>query len=177
MLPNWFDLILVILVWRGAYGGLDRGAITELFMLAGAVCITALTFNYGPVVSDWARPWMMGDPRADFAIFGVLFLNLVLMTRIIYRRLAPATRFGQNKVLLHIIGLVFGAARGVWWCGVLTVVLTSTGWTYLSNSVTQRSLIGSRLTDLARKEVTRAVGYFPGSQYRRADLIPPLVIK
>ena len=156
---------------------MERGGLIEFFLLSGAVAVSALTLNFGPLAAEWVRPFVLGDPRADAIIFAVVFLNLVLVTRILLRRLSPLLGVGQGHWLVHAGGLVLGGSRGVWWCGIILVALTSTGVSYLQTSVTERSLIGSRMAGPARKHVTQVVSYFPGSQYRRTDLIPPVVVK
>ncbi|HEX9780588.1 MAG TPA: CvpA family protein [bacterium] len=174
-MPNWVDLAILIVFWRGCYGGLARGLFPELVRLAVAVVITALTLNYAGIVIVTVQPLLGGGLLAQFLLFLAFFLTLVLIARLTIRQVAKLTELDKRTWGLHALGLLVGGVRGLWWAGCLTVLLVSTGVPYLRASVMDRSLIGGRLTGIAERTLVGVADRFPGAGFRSRVLIPPVV--
>ncbi len=176
-LPNWVDLAVAVILWRCCYGGLDRGLFCEFLLFIGAVSVCALTINFAGPVADWVRPWVFNEPKADLIVYVLVFLNLLLASRVIIQKIIKLIPLESSNWIMHGGGLVLGAARAFWWLAVLFVLLTSLGISYLQASVTEHSVVGARLSTPARELIAEVTGRFPGVQYRRDYLIPPFTPK
>ncbi len=174
LLPNWIDLIVVTIFLRTCYSGFGRGFLVELLNLIGAISATALTLNYASVVTKWLRPWFwFNDIVATFLVFGGLFLILIFVVHLIIRRVTDVLKWERLHWAVQGLGLVLGSLRGLWWSGVIVVVLTSTGFSYLHESV-EKSLLGPRLLTMSRDGIERIADRFPGAEHRGTTLVPPI---
>ena len=173
--PNWVDLIVATVLLRTSYNGFGRGLLSELLSLAGAVSATVFAVNYARVVAQAASPWIWFDQTiAGFVVFVGLFLILIVLVHIVIRRLTEIIKWERLHWAIQGLGLVLGALRGLWWSGVILVVLVSSGVTYLQDSVEQRSVLGPRLAQVARENLERVADRFPGASLRGPMLVPPL---
>ena len=146
-----------------------------MLSLAGAVSATALAINYARAIAQAASPWIWFDQTvAGFVIFIGLFLILVAVVHIVIRRLTEIIKWERLHWAIQGLGLVLGALRGLWWSGVILVVLVSSGVTYLQESVETRSVLGPRLARVARENLERVADRFPGAALRGPVLVPPL---
>ena len=173
--PNWVDLIIVTIVLRTSYVGFSRGVLSELLDLIGLVSITALTINYGEVISRSLRSQLALDPAiVIFVMFWGFFLSLILIVRVFFRRLTTIIgKWEPIHWMIRWIGFIIGASRGLWWAGFLLVALTSSGVVYLQESVETRSLLGSRMIGISRQTLEQVADYFPGASQRSETLMPP----
>ena len=173
--PNWVDLIIATILLGTSYNGFGRGLLSELLSLAGAVSATALAINYAQVVTQTVSPWIWFDQTvARFVMFIGLFLILVVVVHLVIRRLTEIIKWERLHWAIQGLGLMLGALRGLWWSGVILVMLTSSGVTYLQESVEQRSVLGPHLAQVARESLERVADRFPGAALRGPVLVPPL---
>ena len=173
--PNWVDLVIVSSLFIACYRGYWRGLLAELLNLAGAVTITSVTLNYGRVVAQWVpRPSWVADTVANVVFFWTLFLLLWVVVRLIQKRLSAVIKWERLHWIIQSAGLVCGGLRGLWWAGFIVVVLSSSGFTYLRQSVEERSLLGPKLLRLSRDALGQAADRFPGAVSRGAELVPPV---
>ena len=173
--PNWVDLIIVTILLRTSYNGFGHGLLTEILSLAGAISVTILTINYASLVTRWLSPWVWFDATvARFIIFIGLFLILIFGIHLVIRRLTEVIKWERLHWAIQGLGLMLGALRGLWWSGVILMVLTSSGVTYLRESVEQRSVLGPQLAQMAQKSLERIADQFPGASHRGPVLIPPM---
>jgi len=172
--PNWVDLIVLILLFRGCYSGFGRGVLAELFNLALAVGTTMLVLNYWSVVAGWIVPWLWFDHTlGTFLLFLALLLLGVVLSHEILRRLGELVKWERLHWTTQGLGLILGGIRGLWWAGFILIVLASSGFVYLSESVEQRSVMGPRLISLAHESFSRVANRFPGAQHRGREFVPP----
>ena len=174
--PNWVDLIVIIVIFRTCYIGFGRGLLTELFYLAGAVSVTALSVNYAGLVTSVVRPWVSwADPTiAAFVIFWAVFFSLLFAVHQLVKFLAAFIKWERLHWFIQGIGIALGALRGLWWSGFLLLVFVSSGLTYLKASVEERSILGPRLVGLSRESLERVANQLPGSEHRGETLVPPV---
>lgn len=173
--PNWVDLIVVTILLRTSYNGFGRGLLSEILSLAGAVCATIFTVNFSHLVTQRVSPWIwFGQTIAGFVIFMALFLILIFVVHVVMRRLTEVIKWERLHWAIQGLGLMVGALRGLWWSGVILAVLTSSGVTYLQESVEMRSVLGPRLAQLARVQLEQIADRFPGASLRGPVLIPPM---
>ncbi|MBI4342160.1 MAG: CvpA family protein [Candidatus Omnitrophica bacterium] len=158
------------------YNGYVRGLVTELCYLLGAICVTVFTISYWGPTADWLRPWVAFPPHIVAPLaFWLFFLTMWVFIRIAVRSLTGLMRWERLHWFIQSIGLVLGGLRGLWWSGFLMLVLSSSGFLYLRESVEERSIVGPRLTALWRQAVTQCSQYVPGGVTPGNTLIPPVV--
>ena len=173
--PNWIDLIVLIVVFRGCYVGFGRGLLTELLGLAGAVSATTLTMNYAGWLMAWVGAWWRGDPiLSTFITFWLLFLICALALRMVIRRITQVIKWERLHWTIQGLGLALGGLRGLWWSGFIIVALAGSGFTYLRESVADRSILGPPLLSLATQTLEQVADKYPGAASRGKALIPPL---
>lgn len=170
--PNWVDLIIVTIFLRACYGGFGRGLLAESINLMGLVAATVIAINYHGLVASWLKPGLWFEPRTGtFLVFCLTFFVVIFVVRTIVRRVSVLLEWDGLHLAVHGLGLVVGAIRGLWWAGLIVVMMTSSGFVYLRNSVRQDSMFGAGLEQLSRRTMTMVVDRFPGAG-ERADLIP-----
>jgi len=174
--PNWVDLIIVIVVARGCYTGFAHGLVAEILTDVGAVAVTALTVNAWSIVLDWLRNWLIRVPPDVLApaVFWGVFLILLMGLRIVLRRVAGLVKWERLHWTIQGIGMVLGGLRGLWWSGFLVLALTTSGFTYATASVRERSVLGRRLVQISRTGVDHVAQWFPWALERKPLLIPPV---
>jgi len=173
--PNWVDLVVVTILLRTSYNGFGRGLLTEILSLVGAISATGLCLNYAPLVTQWVMPWVWFDVTVGgFVVFIGFFLILAFGVHVIIKRLTEVIRWERLHWTIQGLGLMVGAMRGLWWSGVILTVLSSSGITYLQESVEERSVLGPRLAQAAEQSLERVANRFPGASLRGPVLIPPV---
>ena len=174
--PNWVDLIVITIIFRTCYSGFGRGLLAELLNLAGAVSVTALSVNYGGLVTSTVRPWVpwVDSTIAEFVIFWALFFGLLFVGHKIIKFVTGFIKWERLHWFIQGIGIALGALRGLWWSGFILFVFASSGLTYLKASVEERSIVGPRLLGLSRESLERVTDTFPGVEHRGNPLVPPV---
>ena len=174
-LPNWVDLLVVIIVFQASYNGFGRGIATELLYGGAAVLVTVLTVNYWPKAMAWLRGWVALQPNVLAPlVFWLGFLAVWTIVRFLVRRLADFMKWDRLHWILQSAGLVLGGLRGAWWAGLITLTLATSGFERLRTSVEERSVLGPRLTQLFRTAVIAVSDRTPGAADRAPQLVPPL---
>ena len=173
--PNWVDLVVLIIVTRACYSGFFRSLVWALVMLASAVSLTALVINYASLITLWVAPWIGGSPVvAQLLVFWLIFLIAHLIAHITINRIFAALKWTQPaNVFLQGLGAIAGILRGVWWAAFMMIVLQSSGFVYMRQSVEDESVLGYRLLGQAYALVEGVADSFPGAQYRSEDPVPP----
>jgi len=176
-LPNWVDLVILILVIRGCYVGFEYGVVTALLQLLGAVSATALSINFGP--SFWAlvKPWFpIKSSVGAFVVFWFSFAVFAFLISHLVRRIAGLMKWERLNVVLQGAGLICGSLRGWWWSAVLLVGLSSSSIPSLQESAEQRSLIGIQFMPGAREMLRQAIEFFPASPDPNRALFPSAAV-
>jgi uncharacterized membrane protein required for colicin V production len=171
--PNWIDLIIVTLVWAACYAGFGRGILAELLNLVGAVVVTIVTVHGASAVALWVKRYgPMGEALIELLAFWVVFFVVWSAMRILRSRIAEVLQWNRPHWLTQGLGLVAGGVRGVWWAGFIVLVLSSSGFGFLHQSVSQGSVFGPRLLSVFQTGLTELSGRFPGAPPPDARLVP-----
>ena len=170
--PNWVDLVIVTVVIRACYSGYAAGFLLEILRLAGAVTLTVLTVNYWRLGADALQSSLALRPDiANLTVFWVLFATLFLALRVLLRRVNVLLNW-KRMHWTQGVSFVLGGLRGSWWVGFLMILMTSSGFVYLRESVTVRSVLGPKLVTIARTGLERVADQFPGAKHRADSVVP-----
>ncbi|MBI4341112.1 MAG: CvpA family protein [Candidatus Omnitrophica bacterium] len=175
-MPNWVDLLLLILLFRGCYVGIEHGAFAALLNGLAAVSATVLTMNTAPVAWSTAHAWLpVRGPVVQAVMFWTLFVVSLLILQALVRRLTSVVKWERLHWTTQGLGLLLGAARGVWWIAVALTACASSGLPYLQASAGERSVVGTALREPARELLAIVADRFPGAAGRGETLIPSWV--
>ncbi len=162
---------------RTCYSGFGRGLIVEVINLLAVVSVTALACNFYAWLAQLAVPWWHGDPgHLQFVIFAILLLTGILVTHLMIRRVVEVSKNNRLHWTLECVGMMVGGARGLWWTGVLLLMLLSLGVPYLTDSIEERSIAAPWLEPHAKQIITTVVDQFPGAMHR-PQLFPSVTLK
>ena len=112
-----------------------------------------------------------------FFIFLILLLSGMVGVHLFLRKVVE--RFLKWERLHWTVqgtGLTLGGIRGLWWAGLVMLVLLATGLPYLSDSVQERSTLGPRLVEVSTTVLTEVADRYPG-HVGRTLLIPQMKLK
>jgi membrane protein required for colicin V production len=108
-----FDIFVLLLVGALAVLGLIRGFVTEILaLLAWVAAIIALKMFY-PAGRDIAAVWLGSDTGGAIAAFLVIFLVVFIVFRLLPRALGRRTRQSIVGPVDRVLGLGFGALKGL----------------------------------------------------------------
>lgn len=175
--PNWVDLVVITLFITFCYNGFGRGFLGEVFHLIGSVVATTLTINYAGFLTRWIVNWLPLPPeKVAVVVFWLLFLILMLSMRWLIKRLNQLMHWERLHWFIQGVGLFLGGVRALWWSGFILITCVSSGFSFLQESVEQKSVLGPRLVGISRTTFERVSDRFPGAQYRGESPVPPLDI-
>ena len=173
--PNWVDLIIITVIWAACYNGFGRGFLAELLNLIGAVAVTALSIIYAGTVTDILRPWIPFPPPITAVVgYWGLFLLLWYAMRVVRKRAAEVIKWERFNWFIQGMGLLLGGLRGLWWAGFILLVLSTSGYTFLVESVEKKSVLAPRLLNSFRISLEQAGNRLPGPKLRGTTPMPPL---
>ncbi len=177
--PNWVDIIVITILFITCYRGFLRGLLSELLNLVAAVSATALTINYSGALTHGLQAWFswVNPTLFVFLVFVGLLLTSIIATHYLVRFLAGLVKWERLNWVFEVIGLLMGGIRGLWWSGLILLMLASSGVGYLRASVEERSVIGPQLLPKSREGFEWASDRFPGAQYRAKTLVPPMRVE
>jgi len=108
-----FDYAVIAVIGLSTLLSLWRGAVQQLFSLAGWALAFAVANHFAPLVQGWVPDSAGGETvRYLIAVSGV-FLATLLFTLFVGRLLAGALRGLGLGVADRVLGVLFGFLRGV----------------------------------------------------------------
>lgn len=171
--PNWVDLVLIILLFKGCYSGFGRGFITETLRLVGLVLATVVAINSHAIVSQWFFPMFWFGPKIGaFLTFLIILFVMLFVVSFTVRIVGRVLKWERHHWAVQGMGLLIGGVRGLWIGGLFAVILTSSGFDYLRDSVERESVFGGHLHERARMVFTRVSARAPGGETRDPRLVP-----
>jgi len=163
-----------MLLLKGSYSGFNQGVLSGVLRLVVVAVVTVATINFAGVASDWLEPWVRFSPVVrTCATFWLLFFILLFLGRLLLGIAGRFLAWERLNGITRTIGLLFGAARGLWWAGVVLLAFSASGFEYLQDSTEHRAMFAPQVLNAARGVVERASDVFPGSRNRDPGLIPP----
>lgn len=108
-----FDFVVLILVALAAVGGLARGFVGEVFSLSAWIAgIAAVRFFHAQAKALFL-PYVTSEASAAILGFVALFILAFLAVRIIGGGISRGTKASMVGPIDRLLGLGFGAAKGV----------------------------------------------------------------
>lgn len=173
--PNFIDLIIVSIFLIDCYKAFGRGLLTELLSLVGAVTVTSFAMNWWRPTAQRLAPYLWTDAQmATFLVFLGMVLFGLLVVHFIVQKLSDVFKWERLHWGIQGLAMVFGALRGLWWAGLMVVILTASGFDYLKKSVMDESILGPHLQALAEQHIAQMADLFPGAGHRGTALVPPM---
>lgn len=121
-----FDIIVLVIVVLAALAGLARGFVGEIVsLLAWAAGIAAVRFFYTPGKA-MALKLVSTESGAAILALAVLFLGGFLIVRMVGGRVSAGTKASLVGPVDRVLGLGFGAAKGVLAASLVFLLLNLT---------------------------------------------------
>ena len=119
---NWADIAIIVLIALSAVISLARGFLREAISLATWIMAIWVALRFGPLLTAQLAQWIHTPSVQKAVAFAALFLSVIIIGALInslFSRLIDGTFLdGLDK----IIGLIFGAARGLLLVAVLILL-------------------------------------------------------
>lgn len=118
-----FDIVVSLIVVLAALAGLARGFVGEVVsLLAWVAGIVAVRFFYTPV-KTYAERLTGTESGAAILALVVIFLTAFILVRVIGGKLSDGTKKSIIGPIDRVLGLGFGAAKGVLAAALLFLVV------------------------------------------------------
>lgn len=123
---NMFDLIVIAVVGLSALLSFFRGFIREVLSLGAWIGASVITLYYFADVTEWIRPKVNSDIVASgLASIGTFMAALIIIS-LFTRFLGKYVKSGSDVgVLDNLLGMSFGAARGILLCAIGFFIMTT----------------------------------------------------
>ncbi len=142
------DIVVLLLILLGGVAGLARGFVTEvLSLLAWVAAIMAVRLLY-PTGVLVARRLVSSDSAAAILAFAVIFLTTFIAFRMIATMLGSRTRASVVGPVDRLLGLGFGAFKGLLFAALLYLALQFAFDTMEADAPRPAWLVASRTAPL-----------------------------
>jgi len=118
------DYVLITIVGLSMLFALWRGFIREFISLAGLIAAFLLASQFSRIAGGYLNPWLHNPNVSDMAGFGLIFVGVVFLSALIgllAKKLLPP----GFTVMDRVLGLLFGAVRGILYIGLFFLIYTS----------------------------------------------------
>jgi len=118
------DYVLIAIVGLSMLFALWRGFIREFISLAGLIAAFLLASQFSRITGGYLSPWLHDPYVSDMAGFGLIFVGVLFLSGLIglfAKKLLPS----GFTVMDRVLGLLFGAVRGVLYIGLFFLIYTS----------------------------------------------------
>ncbi len=168
-----FDYVVLTLVLLFAIGGLMRGFTQEAFSLAGWIAAAVVVRFFHEDATAWLAPRTGGDASGAIIAFLLLFFGTLILGRILATTLGGATRRSAIGPIDRVLGLGFGAVKGIILASAL-FLLTQFGTGLFDPDRTPPDwLLKSRSAPLLALSADAMVGWVHGLQQSDGKIAIP----
>ncbi len=148
---NWVDFLMIGIVIRMCFIGVQTGVGIELFKLFGLWLATIITYHvYTTPLSDYLNAKLPALPldAGDVFVFCALMAAIILVIRVIRESFFLLVKIEAHNTLDRWGGLAVGLLRGLWISSIVLFVMTISTIQYLEVSA-KSSLFGNRVIYMA----------------------------
>ena len=108
-----FDIVVMVVVGLAAVFGFLRGFVHEVLGLAAWIVALLAIHAFHTPVTLWVRDNLLAPPAASVLAFFVLLLVPLVVIKLLARWLGGATRTSMVGPFDRLLGLGFGALKGL----------------------------------------------------------------
>jgi membrane protein required for colicin V production len=108
-----FDIIVLVVVGLSALAAMMRGAVREILALVSWVGAAVVAFLALPYAGPLVRPVVAGDALADGVAAALVFVVALIVFKLLSGMVVRTIEGSAVGPLDKLLGLAFGAARGV----------------------------------------------------------------
>jgi membrane protein required for colicin V production len=109
---GWVDVALLCVLGLSVLVGLWRGFVFEILSLLGWVVAFVLANSLGPLLADFMPLGDAGSPLRLWAAYILVFVLVLVTCTLLARLLRALVSATPLSFVDHLLGGVFGAARG-----------------------------------------------------------------
>ncbi len=110
---NWVDLVIIGVIALSALVSLIRGLIPEVLSLATWVAAFAVAMKFFPEVAPRFEPLLANETFRNIGAFAAIFVAILILGALINYLISSMVKATGFKATDRILGIAFGAARGV----------------------------------------------------------------
>lgn len=137
---NWFDIVLLIILFWSAISGLRAGFARVIIGLIATILGFVAGFWFYRIVAAKLMPWVRTPAIADVLGFLIIFMGVLILGSLIAAMLSRLFRWVGLSWFNHLLGGVAGFVRGALVAAAIVDVLVA-----YSPSPTPEFLENSRL--------------------------------
>ncbi len=152
---NWIDFAILIIVLVSAGMSLLRGFFREAISLVTWILAFWIAIQFSTAQAELLARWIETPSLRLILSFSVLFLSTLIVGSLLNRAITNLVDFSGLGGLNHLLGLVFGAARGLL---IVTVLVLLAEQTILPHDAWWQESI---LIELIQKQATVFQLYLP----------------
>ena len=120
-MANWFDITLSVVMLLSVVTGFSRGFLKESMAVSAWVIAFILGYVYAETWSVYLSPYVDSSSLRIILVSLIILVSCLIAGKVLTKIMTVLLQFSGLKGLDHILGLVFGAARG--WLIVVIVVM------------------------------------------------------
>lgn len=154
-----FDYVVLVLIGLLALMGLVRGLVVEAMSLAAWVAGGVVVRLFHHPVTAWLSPRTGGEASAAAVAFLLLFFGTVILGRLLAGLLGGATRRVGLGGMDRVLGLGFGAVKGVILASILFLLVGFATSAFDPGRRPPDWLVHARATPLLRMSAKAMVGW------------------
>ncbi|MGI9291352.1 MAG: CvpA family protein [Gammaproteobacteria bacterium] len=123
-----FDYVLLFILLASGVTSLFRGFFREAISLAGWVVAGWVAWRMGPAFSGWLDAWLSDAALRLWVSRAILFVLVLMLSGLLGRFMSVLMVSTGLTGTDRALGIVFGLARGMIFCGLLLMVLELLGF-------------------------------------------------
>ena len=110
---NWLDIVLLVIVAASMLTSLRKGLSREIIGLVATILAIVLGIWFYGIAGAWFEPYLSSRAAAHFAGFVLVFVGVLLLGVAVSAAVGKFLKATGLSLFDHVLGAVFGLARGV----------------------------------------------------------------
>lgn len=158
---NWIDYIIIGIIAVSTIISLFRGFVREVISLTAWVVGFGVALHYAPLFQNYLREWVASEPLRHGVAFVIIFLLVLLFGMLINLIVGFWVDKAGLSVGNRLLGIVFGAARGLAVVMLLLMLVMSMN-NFSENPALTQSVLVPKLTPVLEK----IKNFFPSQEIK-----------
>jgi membrane protein required for colicin V production len=110
---NWLDIVLLVIIAASMLTSLRKGLSREIIGLVATILAIVLGIWFYGIAGAWFEPHLSSRAAAHFAGFVLVFVGVLLLGVAVSAAVGKFLKATGLSLFDHVLGAVFGLARGV----------------------------------------------------------------